>query len=53
MAHQEQATLQFKLNDQDGVKPEQALFEELVETMGADAIEVRRYNKSLLGGRRW
>jgi DNA polymerase-3 subunit alpha len=54
MAHQESGgALQFKLKESDFVTPERALFEELSALIGPEAVEVRRYNKSLLGGRRW
>jgi DNA polymerase-3 subunit alpha len=52
-SHQDQENLQFKLNESDHITPEPALLKELCDKFGADQIEIRRYNKSLLGGRRW
>lgn len=51
MVHVDKGVLQFKL--QDEVVPETGLFDELATFMSPDRIEVRKYNRSLLGGRRW
>jgi DNA polymerase-3 subunit alpha len=52
-SQQEGQALLFKLSEKDFISPESALFKELSEKFGSANIEVRRYNKSLLGGRRW
>lgn len=52
-SHSESTTLQFKLNDDISVIPEASLLKELRDRYGSEKVEVRKYNRSLLGGRRW
>lgn len=53
VCHQEKGSLLFKLKDSIFVSPEVALYQELSQQFGPENIEIRKYNKSLLGGRRW
>ncbi|MBF0198293.1 MAG: DNA polymerase III subunit alpha, partial [Planctomycetes bacterium] len=53
IANKEGSFLQFKLDDQYSVSLEPRFLEQLLENYDKKQIEVRKYNKSLLGGRRW
>ena len=51
--HQDDTSLQFKLKDDMAVVPEESLLKELGQKYGFENIEIRKYNRSLLGGKRW
>jgi DNA polymerase III subunit alpha len=53
MVSQAKGALQFRLDEKKFVTPEQSLFQELADKIGLQNVEIRRYNRSLLGGRRW
>lgn len=53
LMHRDNETLQFKLEEEFDVELERTLLAELGAILGPEQIELRRYNKTLLGGRRW
>ena len=53
MIHQDKGTLQFRLDEKKFISPERALLQELANKVGLHNVEIRKFNKSLLGGRRW
>lgn len=53
MLDQSEQTLQFKLEGEYSIHLEKSLLTDLCEMIGPEQIELRRFNKSLLGGKRW
>ena len=53
MVHGEKDSLQFRLGENRCITPEPTLLKVLVSALGAENVEVRKFNRSLLGGRRW
>lgn len=53
LVERESDVMQFKLDSEYDVVLEKSLLEKLSEEYGRESIEIRKYNKSLLGGRRW